>query len=204
MDSGLSASDIALLGNDNGVGGNSFMWIFALLILLFGGGFNGFGNNRVGEFGQFATAASQSEILLGQQFQGLDNKIDRLGNGLADLGFSLNNSIKDGNAFVNGNVVSEGRGIQMQLANCCCENQRNTDALRYDMSKAFAETNANTTAQTQKILDAIAQNKIDSLQAQVSELKTQNMFCGIPKINPYGYGVYPYANGCGCGCGNTI
>ncbi len=62
-----------------------------------------------------------------------------------------------------------------------------------------AAINATTTAQTQKILDAMAQNKIDSLQAQVSELKTQNMFCGVPRINPYGYGVYPY-NNMGCGC----
>ena len=48
MDNGLTASDIALLGNNNngmwGEGG-AFMWIFALLILA-GGGFNGFGNNN--------------------------------------------------------------------------------------------------------------------------------------------------------------
>lgn len=56
-------------------------------------------------------------------------------------------------------------------------------------------------AQTQKILDALAQNKIESLQAQVSELKTQNMFCGVPRISPYGYGVVPnFATPCGCGC----
>ena len=140
-----------------------------------------------GDFGQFATAASQSEILIGQQFQNLDNKIDRLANGICDSTYALNNSI-----------TGEGRAIQMQLANCCCDNQRNTDALRYDISQMFAASNANTTAQTQKILDVLCQNKIDSLQSQVSELKTQNMFCGIPRINPYGYGVYPYNNGCGC------
>lgn len=45
------------------------------------------------------------------------------------------------------------------------------------------------------------QNKIESLQAQVSELKTQNMFCGVPRISPYGYGVVPnFATPCGCGC----
>lgn len=64
-----------------------------------------------------------------------------------------------------------------------------------------ASINENTTAQTQKILDALAQNKIESLQAQVSELKTQNMFCGVPRISPYGYGVVPnFATPCGCGC----
>ena len=101
MDSGLSASDVALLGNNNEWGGNSFMWIFALLILA-GGGFGGF-NNR-GDYGQFATAASQQEILFGQQFQNLDNKMDRLGNGIADSTFALNNAI-----------TGEGRAIQTQL-----------------------------------------------------------------------------------------
>jgi len=43
-ENGLSASDVALLSDRNGYdgmwGGNSMMWIFALLILA-GGGFNG-------------------------------------------------------------------------------------------------------------------------------------------------------------------
>lgn len=183
---GYSLSDIAAASNGmNGFGGEG-IW-FLLLIVLLGGG--GFGWNRNDGFNTFATAASQNELLLGQKFDNvansfsaIDNKIDRLGNGIADATFALNNSIKDGNAMVAGRVVDEGRGLQTQ------------------MCQAFADTNATTISQTQKILDAIAQNKIDSLQAQVSELKTQNMFCGIPRINPYGYGVYPY-QGCGCNCG---
>ena len=191
MENGVSLADIAAVTRDNEgmLGGNGGMWIFALLILLLIGNGGLFGG-RNGEFGQFATAASQSEILIGQQFQNLDNKIDRIGNGIADATFALNNSIKDGNY-----------ATQTAIKDCCCTSQRNTDALRYDISQMFAASNANTTAQTQKILDVLCQNKIDSLQSQVSELKTQNMFCGIPRINPYGYGVYPYANqGCGCGC----
>ena len=41
-ENGLSASDVALLNDRNNDmwGGNSMMWIFALLILA-GGGFNG-------------------------------------------------------------------------------------------------------------------------------------------------------------------
>lgn len=187
-ENGYSLSDLAAATGNGAFGGNNeFIWIFALLILFSGGGF---GWNRNGDFGQYATAASQQEILFGQQFQGLDNKIDRLGNGICDSTYALNNSI-----------MSEGRNMQMQLANCCCENQRNTDALRYDMAQQFAQANAVTTNQTQKILDALAQNKIDSLQAKVNQLETQNMFCGIPRINPYGYGVYQYANNVGCGCG---
>lgn len=184
-----SLSDVAAVtGGNNGFGGcNSWVLIILFALIFGGGGFFGGANG----YGQYASAASQQEILFGQQFQGLDNKIDRIGNGIADATFALNNSIKDGNAAVAGRVVDEGRAMQ-----------HNTDALRYDMAQQFATANATTTAQTQKILDALAQNKIDTLQAKVNQLETQNMFCGIPRINPYGYGVYQYSNGCGCNCNN--
>ena len=45
------------------------------------GGFGaGYRNN--GDYGQYATAASQQQILFGQQFQNLYDKIDRTSNGL--------------------------------------------------------------------------------------------------------------------------
>ena len=46
MDTGLTASDVALLNKDGGAwGDSSFFWIFALLILA-NGGFGGWGNNN--------------------------------------------------------------------------------------------------------------------------------------------------------------
>lgn len=189
MENGLTASDVALMTRNNDAwSDNGFMWIFALLILA-GGGF-GFGRND--GYGQFATAASQQEILFGQQFQGLDNKIDRLGNGIADATFALNNAI-----------TTEGRSIQTQLANCCCENQRNTDALRYDMSQMFATANATTTAMGQKILDAITGNRMADMQNQINQLQLQNAVSGMvkyPMSTAYCSGSNPF---CGCGCGNV-
>lgn len=192
MESGLTTGDLALMNNGGLGGGNSFMWIFALLILANGG----FGFNR-NDYGQYASAASQQEILFGQQFQGLDNKIDRIGNGIADATFSLNNSIKDGNAMVAGRVVDEGRAIQSQIADGYCANQKNIDALRYDMSTMFATSNANTTAQTQKILDVLAQNKIETLQGRINQLELQNAMCGVvryPNGMTYDAGTSPFCN----------
>lgn len=73
--------------------------------------------------------------------------------------------------------------------------------LKYSNAMNTASINEKTTAGIQKILGALSQNKIESLQAQVSELKTQKMFCGIPRISPYGYGVVPQfaTNSCACG-----
>lgn len=171
-----SLSDLSAVTNGGGFGGANSWVLIILFAMIFGGG--GLFGAR-GDYGTYATAASQQEILFGQQFQNIDNKIDRLGNGLADLGFSLNNSVKDGNAAVAGTVITESRGIQDKL---CALN-----------TAVHAEGEATRAM--------IQQNKIESLQAQVNELKTQNMFCGIPRINPYGYNVVPNY-GCGCNCGN--
>lgn len=192
MESGLSASDIALLGNEGMNGGNAFLWIFALLILA-NGGLGGW--NRAGEFGQYATAASQQEILFGQQFQNLDNKLDRLGNGIADATFALNNSIKDGN-YATQNIVKDG----------FCANQKNIDSVRFDMSNYASAIQATDTANTQKILDVLAQNKIETLQGQINQLQLQNALCGVvryPNSWTYNAGTSPFCN-CnnGCGCGN--
>lgn len=192
MESGLSASDIALLGNEGMNGGNAFLWIFALLILA-NGGLGGW--NRAGEFGQYATAASQQEILFGQQFQNLDNKLDRLGNGIADATFALNNSIKDGNY-----------ATQTAIKDCCCTTQRNIDSVRFDMSNYASAIQATDTANTQKILDVLSQNKIETLQGQINQLQLQNALCGVvryPNSWAYNAGTSPFCN-CnnGCGCGN--
>jgi len=187
MDSNLTLADIAAVTKDSdGFSGNG-LWIFALLLLIYGGNGGLFG--RSGELGQYATAASQQEILFGQQFQGLDNKIDRIGNGIADATYALNNAI-----------LGEGRSIQTQLADCCCRNQQNVDSVRYDMANFAASIQANDTANTQKVLDALAQNKIETLQGRIQELELANALGGVPRINPYGYGITP--NFCGCGCGS--
>lgn len=173
---GLNASDVALLNRDNDWGGNSFMWIFALLILAGGG----FGFNR-GDYGTYATASSQQEILFGQQFQNLDNKIDRLGYGIADSTYALNNAI-----------TTEGRGLQ-----------KNVDQLRYDMANQISTVNATTTMMGQKILDTLAQNKIETLQGRINQLELQNAMCGVVKYPngwTYNAGTSPFCNCNGC-CG---
>lgn len=95
MENNFSLADFATLANSGTGTGNSFWFIILFFLIFNNGNWNGRGYGS-GEFGTYATASSQQEILFGQQFQNLDNKIDRLGNGVADATFSLNNSIKDG------------------------------------------------------------------------------------------------------------
>lgn len=162
----MSLSDIAAVTRGAEEFGGSGMWFLAIILILLIAGGGAFGAG--GDYGRFATAASQQEILFGQQFSNLDNKIDRIGNGIADATFALNNSI-----------VTEGRGIADKLC----------------------DIRATVHAEGEATRGLIQQNKIDTLQAQVNELKTQQMFCGIPKISPYMYNIQPNC-GCNCNCGN--
>lgn len=192
-----SLADIAAVTNGgNGGFGNNGLWLFAILALM-GGGFGGW-NNRGADYGTYATAASQQEILFGQQFQGLnnainsqaqaiDNKIDRIGNGIADATFALNNNINGVQTNLGGAIATEGRTAQMQIANGFCETQKAIHA-EGEATRAM-----------------IQQNKIESLQARINQLEMSNAMCGVvryPTASTYYAGTNPFCgNGCGCGGG---
>ena len=169
-----SLSDLkSAVGND-GFGGNSAWVLILLFFFAFGG--NGFGRGN---------DAVNNEILSGQKFQGLDNKIDRIGNGIADATFALNNSIKDGNAMVAGRVVDEGRALQTQIAECCCSTKEAIHA-EGEATRAL-----------------IQQNKIDAMQSRINNLEMQNAMCGVvryPQATTYSSGSNPF---CGCSCSNV-
>lgn len=191
MADGMTPADVsAVLGNAEGGFSGEGLWIFALLILLFGGG-GGFGFGARNADNGVVTEAGLCNAM---NFNNLENAVGRLNdnaqhnyqglqNGICNLGYE---------------TLRNFNTTQQQIAGCCCETQRAVDGVNYNSAINTAEINANTTAQTQKVLDAIQQNKIDTLQAKVSELQTAQMFCGIPRINPYGYGITPqFANACG-------
>lgn len=164
MENTMSPADYAAInGNENGFGGIG--WLIVLMLFFSGaGGFGGFGNN----------GAAAQEILFGQRFQGLDSKLDRLGYGISDATFALNNSI-----------TSEGRGLQAQLANCCCE----------------LKTAVHAEGEATRAL--IQQNEIQTLRDKVASLEMDNRMCGVvryPTATTYTSGNNPF---CGCGCGSA-
>ena len=203
MDYTLSDLATATRGAEdyNGFGGGALWLVVLFLFAIMGGGVGFRGGATPTNGGEPVTEAGLCNAM---NFNDLQNAVGRLSDnenlhmmqisqGLASTGYeNLRNfadtqaSIKDGNY-----------ALSSQMYNCCCENKQLLADLKYTQAMDTAAINANTTAQMQKVLDAIQQNKIDALQSQVSELKTQQMFCGIPRINPYGYGVVPqFATNC--------
>ena len=134
----LSPSDVALL-NDNGLGGgNAFLWIFALLILA-GGGFNGFGNNNHPAY------ATQAEMTAGFNNQATQSQLQQIALSSANNNYETARLISDqtnslmqqnntnlinaiqGFNQVNQNISMQGAQISQainqlgyQLDQCCC------------------------------------------------------------------------------------
>ena len=189
MDTNYSLSDIAAMTNKDGFlgGGAGTLIILFLIIMMLGGGI---GWNRGGDYGQYATAASQQEILFGQRFSNLDNKIDRIGNGIADATFALNNTINGVQTVLGGAIGTEGRNLQMQLAESTCKIE----------NAVHAEGEATR--------NLIQQNTVQQLRDRVAALEADSRMCGVvryPMQMAYSAGGSPfcnYNNGCGCNGGN--
>ena len=205
--SGLSAADVALLNNDGGMGGwNSMIWLFAIIALM-GGGFGGFGFGG-GNAAAMAGMATQNDVQRGFDNQNLQAQTrDILGavtGGTAQTIASSTanaqnaiNAIKDGNASLIrefGNVETALTALGGKQQECCCEILRAVDGVNYNGAINTASINANTTAQVQKVLDAIAGNRMADMQSQINQLQLQNAMSGVlrfPSAWTFAGGQFP-------------
>ena len=160
----LTASDIALLNNDGMFGGNGMgIWALFLFAILFG-------NGNFGGFGGRNNVATTEELSAGFNFAGINNKLNELTAGQANINQNLSNAI-----------CSSTYELASKIDNCCCQNA----LLSKDVMATVVAENA-------KTRDLIYQNKVEALQSQVNQLQIAQALCGVPKVNPYGYGTYPY------------
>lgn len=201
---GYSLSDIvsATRGGDGFFGGNGGMFALLFLIIVMGGGFGGWGANR----GAFGTEAIQNQMQ-----QGFDNQ-NNMANQREILSATnqvfhdLIGYIGDKYSELDRDVLSVSSSIQNVIANqnqCCCNTLRAIDGVNYANAQNTAAINANTTAGIQKILDTLAQNKIDALESKVASLELQNNLANVvryPNGYTYNAGQSPFCNN-GCGCG---
>jgi hypothetical protein len=135
-------------------------------------------------------------------------KLDGITQGLCDGFYAQNTNLLTGfNAL--GKEIAENR---FAAQNCCCETNRNIDAVRYEAAKNTCDIITAGNANTQKILDYLTQNKIDSLRTELQSAQlqlgnlsqTNTILQALQPIPKPAYPVQsPYATytGCGCGCG---
>lgn len=197
---GLSAADIAAISNGGFggfAGGFEGLIYLAVIAAMFGGGFGfgGFGGNAAGAavatgmatqadmqrgFDQQNTMAQTRDILAavtGGTAQTIAASTANATNAI--------NAIKDGNAALIrefGNVETALTALGGKQQECCCNILRATDQVRYDGAVNTAAINANTTAQVQKVLDAIMGNRMADMQSQINALQLQTATAGMMRF----------------------
>lgn len=194
------------MAENDGLFGMGGMGVLIILFFLMSGGFGGFGG--WGANGQVATS---NEVQ-----RGFDNQ-NSMANQREILGAT--NQVYHDLATVVGDKYSELTrdiyGVSGQVAQvlanqnaCCCDTkmliQETSAQNRYDALKNTNDINAVTIGQTQKILDAMAQNKIEALQNKVQALELAQATGNVvryPTTFSYNAGPSPFCGGYGCGCG---
>ena len=193
-------------GSDGGLfGGNGFLGIFGLLILvgLLNGGFGGFGGGQQ----QYAT---RDQVQNGFDTQNMQMQtagiLNAVTSGTAQTiaastqnAANAINAIKDGNASLIrefGNVETALTALGGQSQECCCNILRAVDGVNYNGAINTAAINANTTAQVQKILDAIMGNRMADMQNQINALQLQAATANVlrfPNAWTFAGGSFPPA-----------
>lgn len=200
-------------GYNDGFGGANGLWLFAILALMWGGNGFGFGGNNLGY-----RPATAEDVNNGFNFNDLQNQnrdiINAITSGTAQSVAATNQSFHDITAALSDKYTELQRdvaGLAVGQANllakeneCCCASLRAIDGVNYNNAINTAAINANTTAAVQKVLDALAANKIEALQSKVNALELAQAVAGVvryPTSSAYNAGANPFC-ACNYGCGN--
>lgn len=239
MDCGMTTAEALLLNgngcntrnNNDGFFGGDGSWIFFLFFLLawgnggWGNGFGGFGGNGGGNCCNHGLV-TKADLCESFNFNDLQRQTQGITQGICDGFYAMNSALMTGfhgvdNALCSGfnSVNTNITNLGYQIKDCCCETNRNIDAVRYENAKTACEIMQNADKNTQRIVDVMTQNTIQGLrdELQAAQLQLGNMSqtqslinelrpcakpayitCSPYQVNPaFGYG---WNNNCSCGC----
>jgi hypothetical protein len=171
-------------GNGFGFGGDGAWFLIILFLFAFcGWGGNGWGNNA-GNSGGVVDG-----YVLASDFSNIERKMDLINGGLCDGFYAVNNTLLTGfgnaelsRANQQAALMQQLNAMQMQAANCCCENRAAVAQVRYDMATQACDTrntvqNAtrdiveNQNANSRAILDFLTNSKMRDLESANQELR---------------------------------
>lgn len=203
-----SLSDLrAVMGDNNGTFGGGGLLLVVILFLFFVMFRGGWGGNQ-GDYGQHATAATQQEILYGQHFGQINDRLTNLGNGICSLGYDMQGSIGQlgkeialGQSGLTQTVMGTGNDLSRQLGDCCCENRLAVANLGAQMDRQTCDITTAIKAEGAATRALLQENTIQALRDQINDLRMDNRMAGVvryPNGLAYNAGPSPF---CGC-CGN--
>ena len=188
----MSLSDIAAVtrNNDNdGWGNGGALWIIILFLFVFMGGWgNGFNRDN--------GALTRAEMQQGFDTQEITRKLDGINYGLCDVFYAQNTTMLNGFA----GITTAVRDAQFAAQQCCCETNRNIDAVRYEAAQNTCAIEKAIHAEGEATRALIQTNEIQALRDKVNALEMDNRFCGVvryPMSYSYSAGNSPFCGGCG-------
>ncbi len=173
-------------GGNNGMGFGGDSWAWIILLLLLGWGNGGFGGQN-GQGNLYPWMNQSNQMNEGFRDQMLNDNITSIRDGVQGISTQLCNGFADIEQGANARQIANMQtafGIQSQLAQCCCDNRMATADLKYTvatencadraaLSDGLRDVIANQTANTQRILDQLCQDKIDAKNDEISALRQQ-------------------------------
>lgn len=199
MDKDLSVADAMALqrgGDMDGFGGGSW-WIILIVLFLFGFNGNGLGGNN-------ATTNQLNSDFITRDLFAINQNISAQGCETRET--VLQNRFDTQLGFQN---------LGSQMASCCCETNRNIDAVRYENAKNTCDIITNANANTQRLIDHMTTQEIQALRDQLQSAQltlaqgaqTDALITALrPTPQPAWITCSPYTalnGGCG-GCGSLI
>lgn len=213
-----NGTPVIMGGNDGfGFGNGGFMAFLIFALLMGNGGFGGWGNNGFANAIGYENLATSNEVQRGfdnqnsmaNQREILSAVNDASARGIQatnqtfhDTLMAMNDKYSELQRDIAGVAMAEQESMAKQQE-CCCNTLRAIDGVNYNNALNTASINANTTAQTQKILDAITGNRMADMQNQINQLQLQSALSNVvryPNSWAYNAGTSPFCNCNSCGC----
>lgn len=142
-------------------------------------GISGLSTQMCGSTGDIQMSLCNGFNSVNNSVNGVNNSISNAQNSIAQMMYT--NQISDlERSFAAQTANTQGlTALQAQLAQCCCDNRAATQDVKFTIAQEECATRANSTANTQAILDKLCQLELDGYKRDNDNLRSQLQFANM-------------------------
>lgn len=142
-------------------------------------GISGLSTQMCGSTGDIQMSLCNGFNSVNNSVNGVNNSISNAQNAITQQMYT--NQIADlERSFAAQTANTQGlTALQAQMAQCCCDNRAATQDVKFTIAQEECATRANSTANTQAILDKLCQLELDGYKRENDSLRTQLTFANM-------------------------